>query len=433
MRFNLWKFCPIGVLVRLHREKLHKLLPKSSRRSKSSFAWRLDTRLLISRKEPSFNRLSRTNFNGRSRNLTTLSNDTLRPLHTFTLVPPVVEGVFERLEPSLQLFLGSNQLNALPEALFNIPQLTVLSVRANNIRELNPAIGRLRSLAELNISQNKLQYLPFEILDLFEVGTHLETFTFSANRFLEIQRPPSEDEKDVPQHSPFKPGSGLYPQKRLFSVATSSTPLNLRRKTWNPLWNIVYKARTKVRFLDMDGSLIEGPNISNQTLFGPKTFRNGVPVADVNDVPTPPRARGNPVSRVPSLLEVALQSCSRHASLSAFSSYLEEPYPESFPVLLANAAAKKEAGGTKCTICNRNFIIPRTEWIEWWEINKASEKSAMASAASPLGHIENNREMMERIVPFIRRGCSWRCVAEELAVSSEVAVEGDTMELDATR
>jgi len=80
------------------------------------------------------------------------------------------------------------------------------------------------------------------------------------------------------------------------------------------------------------------------------------------------------------------------------------------PDLLATVAIQQESGGTQCTICGRDFIIPRTEWIEWWEIAKCVEKKAMQSAAIVLDQWENKRDVIESMVPLMRRGCSWLCV-----------------------
>jgi hypothetical protein len=97
---------------------------------------------------------------------------------------------------------------------------------------------------------------------------------------------------------------------------------------------------------------------------------------------------------------------------------LPETHPEHFPGMLANVATKKESGGSKCTICNRNFIVARTEWIEWWEMAKAAANT-MASAASPLRQMENDRDVLEKMVPLIRRGCSWLCVPEKIIVEED--------------
>lgn len=365
----------------------------------------------------------------RGRNLTTLSNATLEPLLTFTRIPLVNEGVFEHLEPTMKLFLTSNKLKALPEALFNLSHLSVLSLRANKIQEIPPAIGRLTSLTELNVAQNNLQHLPFEILNLFSEDSKLMSFQIHPNPFHAAQLPKDEDQVTGNKF----PFNGIGRRQRRGALAYP-----LPGENFHPKWRLSYKARTEVRFLDSDGSHLKGPKFSAHTLFGPEKFPNGLPIAAADYTPKPPSARGNPVSRVPSLLECALQACSKTTELPYLAKQLPEDCPSTFPTLLANVAAKRDAGGTKCTVCSRNFLIARTEWIEWWVIERAvlaniGESDSyhlyctrtsintytkswlgILSAASPLRSMENERDIKERMVPLIRRGCSWLCVPEKL-------------------
>jgi hypothetical protein len=90
---------------------------------------------------------------------------------------------------------------------------------------------------------------------------------------------------------------------------------------------------------------------------------------------------------------------------------------------------EQEGGDRKCTICSRPFIIPRTEWIEWWEISKSVAGAVVASAASPLGRMENMRDAFEKKVPLMRRGCSWLCVPERDIIDGE---DGDSSDSDKT-
>lgn len=325
----------------------------------------------------------------------------------------------------LKIFLASNRLSKLPEELFNLEHLTVLSLRSNRIYELPPAIGRLHNLTELNISQNRLQYLPFEILDLFSDTSHLQSFQIHPNLFHEPQYPAVENSGTHPEEGEVAEetvsGNSTTPRHR----ATYGVSPDERQRTWHPQWRVSYRCRTEVRYLDINGAHIKGPTLSNHTLFGPRKFPSGVPIVGANDIPTPPTPRGNDISRVPSLLEVALNACSRTPHLPYLASELPEDCPESFSGLLALVAEKKESGGSKCTICKRNFIIPRTEWIEWWEITKAPENEGAVSAASPRKPVENERDVIESMVPLIRRGCSWLCVPRN------VALEGEGMDVDA--
>jgi hypothetical protein len=191
-------------------------------------------------------------------------------------------------------------------------------------------------------------------------------------------------------------------------------------------WNISYQARTEIRYLDINGALVQGPKFPSNQDSGSQN--SAIPVADEDNFPKPPKPRGNAISRVPSLLEVALNACSRTTHFPSLAAYLHGDIPEHIPEILANASSKKESGGSKCTICKRNFFIPRTEWIEWWEIAKVLNPGAVqASAASPLRQMENERDVLESMVPLIRRGCSWLCVPEKVDTAGD---EDEAMAMD---
>lgn len=231
------------------------------------------------------------------RSLTTLSNETIRPLSAFTRLPPVIEDVFEKLEPRLKIFLASNNLTTLPEELFNLDRLTVLSLRGNKIYELPSAIGRLRKLRELNLSQNGLQHLPYEILDLFSIDSRLESFQIHPNQFYEPQLPPSkeiEEEDEVPQ---YKIGLGNRSRPRAGAICGIVPDLSGRR--WHPQWRARYKARTEISYLDINGAHLQGPDLSRQAAFGSRQFPDGIPMANVADIPKSPPVRGGPVSSYP--------------------------------------------------------------------------------------------------------------------------------------
>ncbi|KAK6903496.1 hypothetical protein I203_106999 [Kwoniella mangroviensis CBS 8507] len=87
----------------------------------------------------------------------------------------------------IAIYAGQNSLTSLPSTLFEISNLTVLSLRGNKLTTLPAAIGELRHLKELNISLNHLTELPSNIVNL-----NLDTFTASSNNF---PKRPSLDER----------------------------------------------------------------------------------------------------------------------------------------------------------------------------------------------------------------------------------------------
>ncbi|KAF4632781.1 hypothetical protein G7Y89_g5348 [Cudoniella acicularis] len=361
-----------------------------------------------------------------SKGLTTLSNATIRPLATFTCVPPVIEGVFSQLEPSLKIFLSANQLRTLPGELFNLESLAVLTLRANSFHELPPAIGNLHNLKELNVSQNRLRYLPFEILELFSVGYSLESPNLHPNPFFEPRFPPGQEQADDIH---YKIGLGTQTRTRPRRGAVSCVSPGLGQRSWHPRWKVTYKTRTETRYLDSNGALLQGPIFPDFDMEAGGSVSKSIPVVNPYDAQTAPQPRGNILSRAPSLLEVSLRACSQVSQLPNLPSFLPEDSPKILSDLLAKAIEKKESSGSKCTICNRNFIIARTEWIEWWEIAKILDHktlASMASAASPLRQKENERDVLESMVPLMRRGCSWMCVPAKV----EVVERPDEMDMD---
>lgn len=111
-------------------------------------------------------------------------------------------------EAEIQLYLQGNALRTLPRVLFSLKGLTVLILRRfldysfaviplisisqgdNQIEYLPPSICCLTSLKELNLSNNKLQYLPAEILQL-----SLDSLRLVSNPFLKTpeQKTPEQD------------------------------------------------------------------------------------------------------------------------------------------------------------------------------------------------------------------------------------------------
>jgi hypothetical protein len=372
--------------------------------------------------------------------LTKLSNTAIRPLATFTRVPPVTKGVPTRIEPRLKLFLAGNELTTLPGELFQLHSLTVLSLRANDFVELPPSIGQLSSLEELNIGQNQLRYLPFEMLNLFSQTSRLNTIYLHPNRFFQPKSPSDAVCKNNSESAP-----------QLIGIAGSHRRNNhgfdsdRAHRSGNERWCVKYQGRTQIRYFNVQGVLIKGPsfpgvpdlswgfcsanfttNPSNSNVFSrvdsmsaeQDSDEESILTADSSDVPEPPTYRGNGISRVPSLVEVALSAATQVSQLAqgTLANYFPQEPPEHLVDMVAGTQARMESGESKCTICGRNFIIARTEWIEWWELDKVSDQpdaSATPSTTSPLRQMENVRDAIESKVPFMRKGCSWRCTPGE--------------------
>ncbi|CUA73594.1 Leucine-rich repeat-containing protein 7 [Rhizoctonia solani] len=79
----------------------------------------------------------------------------------------------------VQLYLANNGISILPSELFQLNNLTLLSLRGNKLRSLPPAIGNLKSLCSLNIASNELTSLPSELSFL-----NLQALLVHPNPFL---------------------------------------------------------------------------------------------------------------------------------------------------------------------------------------------------------------------------------------------------------
>ena len=54
------------------------------------------------------------------------------------------------------------------------------------------------------------------------------------------------------------------------------------------------------------------------------------------------------------------------------------------------------------------MVMPRTAWIEWWDIGKVSWDGDEFRLEP---HSKNEEE---RAVPFLRQGCSWKCTPRKM-------------------
>ncbi|KAF9908890.1 hypothetical protein EC991_009296 [Linnemannia zychae] len=66
-------------------------------------------------------------------------------------------GSFSLSQNRLKLFLSSNQFTTIPMHVFELHNLSVLSIRNNNIKAIPPEIGLLSNLVELSVGGNLLQ------------------------------------------------------------------------------------------------------------------------------------------------------------------------------------------------------------------------------------------------------------------------------------
>lgn len=87
------------------------------------------------------------------------------------------ENLAQKLPNLIELYLHSNNIAIIPEAIGNLAKLQSLDLSDNSLQVICPEIGRLRSLRHLRLANNQLKFLPQEIGDLRD----LETLDVSMN------------------------------------------------------------------------------------------------------------------------------------------------------------------------------------------------------------------------------------------------------------
>ncbi|KAK1891920.1 Leucine-rich repeat-containing protein 28 [Dissostichus eleginoides] len=88
------------------------------------------------------------------------------------------DDLAQKLPNLIELYLHSNNIILIPEAIGSLSRLQSLDLSNNALQFLCPEIGRLRSLRHLRLSNNQLKCFPPEIGDLQD----LETLDVSMNQ-----------------------------------------------------------------------------------------------------------------------------------------------------------------------------------------------------------------------------------------------------------
>ncbi|KAK5674242.1 hypothetical protein LTS10_012979 [Elasticomyces elasticus] len=342
--------------------------------------------------------------------LRSLSDSTVRPLHqlikssftTFTHAPS--EDEFSPLTPSLTLILSRNRLASLPAELFNLSNITCLSLRNNELNGLPSAIVRLTRLTELNVSGNNIQYLPWELLDLMQGG----------ERQILVRPNPLLQPMDLDEPYPLPSFSSTQVSSIDESQASSTRArldeslrgeLELRLKLGRILKaqqmqaamneddrtdrneELIYLASSHIRYIGVDGSTLRRAR--------------GTPPHDedwrATMDPTAHAPTTSATTHIPSLFELALRSLQATHNLADFlEPSLAAEYEISSAVASAMHRAARNSAGTgneNCSSCGKHFIIARAEWVEYWFNGSASQQELNANS----------------VLPFMRRVCSWGC------------------------
>ncbi|RFU79803.1 leucine-rich repeat [Trichoderma arundinaceum] len=344
-----------------------------------------------------------------SMDLEELSHDTVDLIGQIACIPVVTKDVaFVQKEPELKLILSLNKLSRMPGSLFDITHLTVLSLRGNKLTELPSSISRLCNLKQLNISQNRFRHLPAEFLDLFKPGGKLHDLALFVNPFLQPKRrtPSIADGDHEAQLRPAPCTAHMYEK----IVDCDEIPRYLTQ----------WLGRSPLQFSDSKGQILSGFRLP---LAGESPVPE-LPVAVASDqfglsVSDSPRSslsfqKGETrPSVVPSLVEIALQSCYGSSQLRDLESYMPDGLSH-LQRLLQRASSQKDMGGLACSTCGKMMVVPPIEWLEWRELRVSTvlsdpEDETTDVITKPFTNNEN-----EMAVPFLYRACSWRCGPKDL-------------------
>ena len=331
-----------------------------------------------------------------------LSNSTIEPLSSLALIPTVAEDVpFEHKEPRIKLYLANNSLSRVPGAVFNIENLTVLSLRGNCLGELPPSIGKLRNLQALNVAQNKLKCLPAELLSLMGPRGSLEDLVLHPNPFYQ------------PDNLPFHTWGSLDYETLTFGATDTND-----NTSWTG-YSTSLRSRSPVQFSGSTGTIYSDfhlePTAPNSNLISCEDFWS---LAMPSRAPWQSRSQAfdlfeDPSTRVPTLFELALRAASQAPEIEELADQVAGLVPQHIPPLLKRAARVRETGGQSCCICHQQVVVPQTEWLEWRQVFHCkiiydSSTSTRNSILRTYGNQDGNTIW----VPFLRKGCSWKCVPQ---------------------
>ncbi|KAI1778929.1 hypothetical protein F4818DRAFT_234044 [Hypoxylon cercidicola] len=362
-------------------------------------------------------------------NMESISNKTISQISIFdSLLNPDFPNTPR--DTFTKLYLSNNPLLRAPGAVFNLEYLSVLSLRNTLITELPPSIGNLRNLETLNLSLTRLRYLPGELLDLMKFPGRLQTLTIHPNPFYRPDHLASDfaigdvwDESlhdNIAFYREWESTDGVVFRHWLNKdddhrlEKSEYTP---DQKDGCPSWDVHALTRSPVQYNDSRGAIVSKfqlPQLDSSDSDAGLPSDLVIQTEDLRSSPALPRSMRTYTkagqSRVLSLFELALQACSRSGQLRELPSYLPPNAPPHFAELLDQIATRGEehdnSGDLPCSICGRRVMVPIAQWIEWWEIaHKGKDRTGSRFEVRPVGSGKN-----ERAVPFLRRGCSWKCL-----------------------
>ncbi|KAI1137399.1 hypothetical protein F5Y05DRAFT_69598 [Hypoxylon sp. FL0543] len=362
-----------------------------------------------------------------SNGIESISNATISQLSILDATPLIDESFpFEPKKRRIEVYLSNNPLVHAPGALFNLENLTVLSLRNTAIAELPPSIGKLRNLETLNLSLARLRCLPWELLDLMRFPSKLRTLNVHPNPFYLPDKFTTERDPDAEKAI----GDAVVLPVKLERDDGTIEQLWLNKEDgfivepeWldsesevdSTMWDVRTVARSRIQYHDGRGFILSNFQLpQSRPVDSPSNSIITLETENLSTPPAPPPTLGRSrryqptsgkQSRVFSLSQLALLSCARAGRLRELESYLPANAPMHLVELVEQLAERSEQNGNSgelpCSVCGRPMLVPLAQWIEWCSVARFDHeaKAWRVKATKEAGYI-----------PFLRRGCSWGCL-----------------------
>jgi Leucine-rich repeat (LRR) protein len=300
--------------------------------------------------------------------------------------PPFCAAVDQIIDRCLEA--GDENVDLSTMGLDDVPNVSLRRLRSltkhSTIQDLPPSQDSyvpIEPALRLYLSNNSIPSFPSEILNL----SNLRVLSLRHNKLTKV--PPSLARLPNLEHLNLA-GNKLrhlpYEMLRLYDrggFQMIATP--------NPLEQLQSDQAVPEREFNLS-SFLEPSLVARSSA---SYFRiDGLRVGD-----TMPRL----LTRAPSLVELALQKCSKLPDLAEIKDWCAVGEgPATLSTLLAMAQEVNEYGDLECTGCGKSFIVPRAEWTEWWRL-PFRRTDVQQTWTSPLP-----------AVAFVRQACSWACVEE---------------------
>ena len=347
---------------------------------------------------------------------------------------PFHEDDFRPLCPQIGLYLSNNRLRSLPDDVFNLENLQVLSLRNNQLSELSPSIEILTELCEFNLSNNRFRWLPFELMRLALSGQlwRLHTrpnpfFKAILSNDLKLSIPYSfPDRRSGPSFGAITPrasGAETIAEKikqlqaescaeadatkllfdswivRILSIAldklqnTRDLPglcdFATRAATRYQVLDPIYLGMSSIAYFHADGTPVGGSPPAPSRCPPHQHY-----IASVRSAHLAIKSELVADSSCGfSLVELILRECTKKNNLGSLSFYLPKDAPPAISDAIQRAKKVTAMPIHLCSVCRRKYIQPRAEWIEYWRYDLRTLSCSAEDIATP----------------FLRRACSWKC------------------------